>query len=237
MSVTHETASVNRVVLDSDVRRRPAQARSRERFERILAAAATLIGARGVGSLTMTDIADEAGMALTAVYRYFPNQHAVLRELALQTFAHDTATIVSAEVDPGATVEEILTAGIEEFWHRHLAEPFRIPLRAAIRADAELAALDLAESRRNAAALAPVLARAAGRTDVAAVECQALLLVELVDSLMSLALRVPRDEAQGLIREFVVMASRRLASPGDDQVEAPSAGAGRAVPGRVEGTT
>lgn len=161
----------------------------------------------------MTDIAEEAGMALTAVYRYFPNRHAVLRELALQTFAHDADTLISAEVEPDATVEEVLAVGVEEFWRRHRAEPFRLRLRAAIHADAELSALDLAESRRNAAALADLMVRATGRTDTEVLERQALLLVELVDSLMRLVASVEPHEARRLVDEFVAMMARSLAAP------------------------
>lgn len=48
--------------------------------------------------LPEVDIADEADMALTAVYRHFPNKQSALRELALQTFAHDTETLLTGEV-------------------------------------------------------------------------------------------------------------------------------------------
>ena len=66
----------------SAVRRRPTQARSQARFDQILAAAAALIGERGVEPVTLTDIAEQADMALTAVYRYVPNKQSVVRELA-----------------------------------------------------------------------------------------------------------------------------------------------------------
>lgn len=209
----HVFGNVNPVPSDSTVRRRPSQVRSRERFDRVLSAAATLIEARGVGALTMTGIAEEAGVALPAVYRYFPNKRAVLKELALQTFAHDTGTLLAGEPDSGASAEQLVAAGVEEFWRRHTAEPFRLQLRAAIRADAELSALDLAESRRNAAAIAELLVRVTGRTDLEVVERQALLVVELIDSLMSLASRVAPDEARALVDEFVAMAVRALDSP------------------------
>lgn len=198
---------------DAAVRRRPVQARSRERFDRVLAAAARLIGARGVGALTMTDIAEEADVALTAVYRYFPNKHSVLRELALQTFAHDTATLLMGDVPPDARPEELIAAAVEEFWRRHQAEPFRLQLRAAIHADAELSALDLAESRSNARTIAAALAGPTGRTDLAVLERQALLVVELVDSLMSLASRVEPDEARVLVDDFTALAVRTLTTP------------------------
>jgi AcrR family transcriptional regulator len=198
---------------DAAVRRRPAQARSQARFDQILAAAAELIGERGIEPVTMTDIAERAGMALTAVYRYFPNKQAVVRELALQTFAHDTDTMFA--MDPGLdrTPDELIAAGVDEFRRRHVAEPFRLQLRAAIHADAELSALDLAESRRNARTIAELVAGATGRTDQVALERQALLVVELIDSLMRLVTRVEPDEADALVAEFAAMATRALAPP------------------------
>jgi AcrR family transcriptional regulator len=195
---------------DSAVRRRPAQARSRERVDRVLAAAAALLGEAGVGALSMTAIAERAGMALTAVYRYFPNREAVVRELALRTFAHDTETLLTGEVPAGATVEELIAAGVEEFWRRHRDEPYRLRLRAAVHADAELAALDLAESRVDARVIAEAVAGLTGRTDVDVLERRALLVVELIDSLMSLVGRVEPAEAQPLVDEFVAMAVRAL---------------------------
>lgn len=211
MSVSHVFCSVNRMAPDSAVRRRPTQARSQARFDRVLTAAAGLIGERGIGPVTMTDIAERAGMALTAVYRYFPNKRSILRELALETFAYDTDTLITADAEIDASPEEIITYGVEEFWRRHVAEPFRLQLRTAIHADAELSALDLAESRRNAHTIAELIARVTLRTDREALERQALLVVELIDSLMRLASRVEPDEAQALVDEFTAMAIRTLA--------------------------
>lgn len=199
--------------MPSAARRRPVQARSRERFDQVLAATARLIGQRGVSGLTMTAIAEEADMAVTAVYRYFPNVPAVLRELALHTFARDAEALLSGEVDAGATAEDLIAAAVEEFWHRHRAEPFRLHLRAAIRADPELSALDLNESRANARTIAEVLAGPTGRADLEVLERQALLVVELIDSLVSLASRSEPDEASALVDDFIALATRTLASP------------------------
>lgn len=198
---------------DAAIRRRPVQARSRERFDQVLAAAAALIGERGVGDLTMTDIAVEAGMALTAVYRYFPNKQSVLRELALQTFARDSLDLLSTEVDVDADADALIASCIEEFWRRHTTEPYRLHLRAAIRADPELSALDLAESRANARAIAVALARPTGRTDLDVLEGQALLVVELIDSLMNLADRVEPGEGRTLVEDFTAMAVQLLVTP------------------------
>jgi AcrR family transcriptional regulator len=198
------------MVSDTAVRRRPTQARSQARFDQILAAAAALIGELGVEPVTITDIAERAGMPLTAVYRYFPNKPAVVRELALQTFAYDTDTLVSSGAAFAGTAEELIAYGVQEFWRRHVAEPVRLQLRTAIHADAELSALDLAESRRNAQTIAEVLARVTGRTDLEVLGRQALLVVELIDSLMRLVSRVGPDEAQAIVDQFTAMITRAL---------------------------
>jgi AcrR family transcriptional regulator len=207
------------VTTDHAVRRRPVQARSRARFDRILAAAAALIGERGVEPVTLTDIATEADMALTAVYRYFPNKQAVVRELALQTFAYDTDTLLTEGTETTGTPEEVIASAVEEFWRRHIEDPFRLQLRVAIHADAELSALDLAESRRNAHAIAEYLGRVTGRTEHRALERQALLVVELVDSLMRLVARVDPDEAQALIDEFTAMITKMLTADPHAEVQ------------------
>lgn len=191
-------------------RRRPTQARSRARFDGILDAAAALIGERGLDPVTMTDVADRAGMSVTALYRYFPNKASVVRELALRTFAHDTETLLGGEVPEGLGAEEVIAAGVAEFWRRHVEEPFRLQLRAAVHADAELSALDLAESRRNAATIAAVLAPLVGRTDLAALEREALLVVEAVDSVMRLADRLDETEAAAVVADFTAMVTRTL---------------------------
>jgi len=198
---------------ETDVRRRPSQARSRARFDQILSAAASLIAERGVDPVSMTDIAERAGMGLPAVYRYFPNKSVVLKELALQTFAHDTETLVSLGPSTDGSAQELLAAGIREYWQRHLDEPFRLQLRLAIHADPELSALDLAESRRNAASIAEVMGRDAGSSDPEQLERRALLLVELLDSLMRLVDRLEPDEAEAMVAEFIAMTTNTLVVP------------------------
>lgn len=59
--------------------RRPRQARGREKFEKILDAADTLIAETGTADgLSLYDIAEQAGVAVGSVYHFFPSNHAVL---------------------------------------------------------------------------------------------------------------------------------------------------------------
>jgi AcrR family transcriptional regulator len=60
---------------------RPQQQRSIETFELILRVTATLLGEIGVESLSTNLICKHAGLSPPALYRYFPDKYAILREL------------------------------------------------------------------------------------------------------------------------------------------------------------
>lgn len=67
---------------NSSMRHRPQQARSRQTVDRILDAAADLIGELGYDSVTTNAIAERADVSIGALYRYFPDKEAILRALA-----------------------------------------------------------------------------------------------------------------------------------------------------------
>ena len=68
-------------------RRLPTQARSRERVERILDAAAELVVAEGVDGLTTRSIADTAELPVASLYQYFADKEAVLLALCERDMA------------------------------------------------------------------------------------------------------------------------------------------------------
>lgn len=189
-------------------RRRPVQARSRKRFDAIVAAARELIGTRGLAPVSMTDIATHAGMSLTAVYRYFPNKRAVVRELALRVLesnAEMTSALVASAGD--ASPHAIIGRGVAHYLREQVRDPARLQIRAAIHADAELSALDLDDSRANAKRIAEAL-RELGVTEAPATLLRrCLLLVELLDPVVRLAARLDSDEGDAVIEAFAARAS------------------------------
>lgn len=68
-------------------RRLPSQARSRERVERILDAAAQLVVTEGVDGLTTRSIADSAELPVASLYQYFADKEAVLLALCERDMA------------------------------------------------------------------------------------------------------------------------------------------------------
>lgn len=72
-------------------RRRPAQQRSRERFDRILAAARTVLVDVGFESFTFDEVAKRAEVPIGTLYQFFANKYVLICELDRQ----DAAGIVS----------------------------------------------------------------------------------------------------------------------------------------------
>jgi len=59
----------------------PKQARGRERFERLLRAAAALIAEQGVEGVAFSEIARRTGTAQGSLYQYFPSKEALVTTL------------------------------------------------------------------------------------------------------------------------------------------------------------
>src|SRR5262245_27726126 len=66
----------------SAARRSPSQQRSRERLERILAAASDLIAHKGSDQVKMSEVAETAGISIGSLYQYFPDKRSIVRTLA-----------------------------------------------------------------------------------------------------------------------------------------------------------
>ena len=195
-----------------EVRRRPSQERSRERFERIVAAAADLIAERGIEPITMTDIANAAGLAVPALYRYFPNRQAIVRELAQRTFDADAEFSEEvAGIARGATRDDVAEI-VAAYCRLGLVDPVRLWVRIAVHADSELSQLDLEGSRTNAALLADVLAESVDGVDRATLERRLLVVVETLDSVIRLAARSP-EESEEIIVEFAHATAHALFRP------------------------
>ncbi|MGW5918995.1 TetR/AcrR family transcriptional regulator [Nocardia fluminea] len=65
------------------IRKRPRQRRSKDTLDVMLEAAAQMFSREGLAATT-NRIAERAGFSIGTLYQYFPNKHAMLRELALR---------------------------------------------------------------------------------------------------------------------------------------------------------
>lgn len=105
-------------------RRIPQQARSRERVERILDAAATLVAEKGVDALSTRGIAEAAGIPVASLYQYFADRDDILLALVERDIAAMDEQVMA---DVGAlerpTIPGIVAATMGAFVKVYLRRP------------------------------------------------------------------------------------------------------------------
>lgn len=86
-------------------RAQPAQARSSDTFELIVLSTAQIVQEIGFDKLSTNRICDRAGLTPPALYRYFPNKYAILRELGerLMKIQDDVVFNWSTDADLGSS--------------------------------------------------------------------------------------------------------------------------------------
>jgi AcrR family transcriptional regulator len=126
------------------LRRTPRQTRSRETFDRILGEAAALLEDVGVDAFTTNLLAERSGIAVRAIYRYFPNKQALVAELARRMSASWRAQLDDgyALADPERDWQELWCGYLDRFVAAVRGTHGALAVLRAMRADPELRAID-----------------------------------------------------------------------------------------------
>jgi AcrR family transcriptional regulator len=185
-------------------RRQPAQQRSRERMDRILAAASELIEAAGSDQMKMSDVAARADISIGSLYQYFPDKGAIIRSLAERYSSQSRQCIEEAfrNVTSTAELEAAYGGLIDLYYSMFLAEPVMRDIWSGMQADKQLMELELAESRICGAMLADAMRRAHRTADPMKVSATAFLIWQLGEAAMRLAISVGREEGDRIVAAF-----------------------------------
>lgn len=201
------------VITEPHRRRIPRQERSRQRVEGILTAARELVAETGSESLTMSQIAERAGVPIGSVYQYFPDKPAILRELSLRVITvmrarvNELMTGVQDSHDALARVDQL----VDDYYALFVAEPDTWDIWAAMQSDKELQELDLEDSRRNAATIAEALRPFVATDQQQRVDDVSMLLTYLAGSAARLALLSGPQTGQRIMSEFRATVRRQVA--------------------------
>jgi AcrR family transcriptional regulator len=195
-------------------RRKPTQARARERVERILAAATEMIAETGSDAMRMTELAERAGVPIGSLYQYFPDKPAILRTLAIavmervrERLAASLQDIVDRE-DALARVDALLKGYYDLF----LDEPVTRDIWSGTQSDKALQELDIEDSRENATLFFDALKHLVPKREHARLEAASFLLMQLSGAAVRLAIAVERKQGDRLIAEYRGMMRRELES-------------------------
>ncbi|AZO60772.1 MAG: TetR family transcriptional regulator [Mesorhizobium sp.] len=201
--------------LDQEIampRRAPTQQRSRERVERMLAAAAALIAEQGSDAMRMGEVAERAGVSIGSLYQFFPDKRAIVWALAERYTAESQACISAAlkDVSDAEGLKQAFSELVDLYYGMFLAEPVMRDIWSGTQADKALRELELADSRANARFLVAVLKRLRPGADTVAMETAALLVWQMGEAVMRLAISVDREEGDRLVAAYKRMALREL---------------------------
>ena len=199
----------------SGARRQPVQLRSHERLDRILTVAKHLIADKGSDQLKMNEIADQAGISIGSLYQYFPDKRAILRTLAEQYTAESRRCIdeAFAEARDKAGLLKAFSSLVDQYYAMFLSNPVRRDIIAGMRADKELTAIELAESKACGALLAAAIQRVHPKADAKKTGALAFLIWQLGEETMRLALAHKRAEGALVVEAYKRMGMRAIAEP------------------------
>lgn len=197
----------------SSTRKEPTQQRSRERVERMLAAARYLIAERGSDAMKMGEVAERAGVSIGSLYQFFPDKSAIIRVLA-ERFTAENRACIDAELAGVSDEQSLLTAFaslVDTYYAICLAEPVMRDIWSGTQVDKTLRELELADSRTSAEALASVWQRLHPEADPDKFASTAFLIWQLGEATMRLAISVDRAEGDRLVEIYKRMALKELA--------------------------
>ncbi|MEM8923720.1 MAG: hypothetical protein AAGD35_09450 [Actinomycetota bacterium] len=186
------------------LRRSPKQSRSRRRVDELLDAAAQLLDEAGPSGTTITAVAARTGQPSSSVYEWVAGERELIAATAERALGRLHLDLVESLGTP-ATAEEAhaaIDAALTLFLDRYRSEPGLRAGLAFLEADPELSAINLADSRRNAAAVADAIRPFATGTGSGRLDDTVLLLIHLSGALARLCDQVSGPEARRLEAEF-----------------------------------
>jgi len=193
----------------------PTQERSRERFDRILTAASEILTEKGSDAFRMSDIVERTALAFGSLYQYFPDKSAIIGRLAERYHAASRRCIEEAlaEVRDLEGLRKAFAGLVDQYYRIFLAEPAMRDIWSGMQADKKLMAIELAESRANGALLAEAMARVHPRAPREKIAATSLLVWQLGEATMRLAISVGRREGDALVEAFKRMTLHALSQP------------------------
>lgn len=180
-------------------RRRPSQARSRERFHRILQAARAVLVDVGFESFTFDEVARRAEVPIGTIYQFFANKYAMICELDRVDTAETVGALQSFSAQiPAPQWPEVLEGFIDHLAHMWSEDPSRRAVWHAIQSTPATRATAADTQQEMLTIIAQALRPLAPEMGETARHEMAGLLVHTVVSLMNFG--VQTDDAKAFSR-------------------------------------
>ncbi|MGB9337821.1 MAG: TetR/AcrR family transcriptional regulator [Polyangiales bacterium] len=187
----------------TELTRVPQQARSREKFDAILAAALRLIHEKGYEQVSVREIAREVNLPIASVYQYFPNKLAIVRQL-WEGYTSELAELLGGELalvaqSPSeATLRRAVGNIIDHMVAHHRDNPAFLGIWRSVDGSPELRALNRQDTLRVADAIGAAVQRVHPDADPQTVMNRSLIACETASATVKLAPELPAERLRGL---------------------------------------
>ena len=188
-------------------RRLPTQRRSRERVERMLSVATTLISEKGIDAVKMSEIASLADVSIGSLYQYFPEKAALVRTLAERYNAEGRACVEAelGTVNVDAALEPTLHRIVDGYYEMFMQLPAMRDIWRATQADKALQEMDEADCEHHAMMLYRVLINLRPNADQTELKPLASLVMQQIAAVVRHAITLERTEGDATIEMFKKM--------------------------------
>lgn len=186
------------------MRRKPRQARSQERVNRILDVAEDLFVSQGYAATTTNAIATRAEVSIGSLYQFFPDKAAILQALALryaEKLHQELAVVDEAELAAlplSDYVNQLIDTTDRFFSENPTYNAIFMEVQGTVR---ELTEIDEATDTQFIQDLATSLAKRDASLDPADYEAIAFVLVKAIGTLLWLSLSQEQTFRQRLVEE------------------------------------
>jgi AcrR family transcriptional regulator len=189
---------------DGLARRVPAQKRSRERFERILACAADLMAEKGSEAFRMSDIVERTGVPFGSLYQYFPDKTAVIGTLAgrYNAIGRDCVQRDLSTVESAKDLYPALCRIVDSYYQMFIDQPVMRDIWQATQADRALQKLDEEDGAYLSGLLCAALRRIAPDAPEPALAAFSQLTMTLIAAAVRHAITLAEKDAKRLLALF-----------------------------------
>ena len=187
----------------TELTRVPQQARSREKFDAILAATLRLIHEKGYEQVSVREIARDVNLPIASVYQYFPNKLAIVRQL-WEGYTSELGQLLGAELETLArmpdesSMQEVVGNVVDHMVAHHRDNPAFLDIWRSVDGSPELRALNRQDTLRVAEAISAAVLRLDPGANPETVMNRALIACEAASGTVKLAQELPAERLSGL---------------------------------------
>lgn len=185
----------------------PQQRRARQTRQKILDATLELLEESGIEKISTNLIAGRAGVNIASLYKYFPDKHAILHELA-QSFGQQQSDLICAylaSIDIESSIESVCGGLVDAVIEGTRGGKALVQLQRSLIASPELLEAYRATNHEIGQALKPFLRHWGIEIDGKAFELAMLCIGETFSALQDLALSRDANYDQAVVEELKLL--------------------------------